>query len=42
MAAAIDTIAESYELPRKPAVDEVFSRAFLPGKADRTPQALSQ
>jgi len=42
MSAAIDTIAESYELPRKPAVDEVFSRAFLPGKADRTPQTLSQ
>jgi NitT/TauT family transport system substrate-binding protein len=42
MSAAIDTIAESYELPRKPAVDEVFSRAFLPGKADRAPQTLSQ
>ena len=42
MTAAIETIAESYELPRKPAVDEVFSRAFLPEKADRMPKPLSQ
>jgi NitT/TauT family transport system substrate-binding protein len=42
MTAAIATIAESYELPRKPSVDEVFSRAFLPEKADRTPKPLSQ
>ena len=35
MAELIDTIAASFELPRKPAVADVFSRAFLPPKADR-------
>jgi NitT/TauT family transport system substrate-binding protein len=32
---AIATVAEAYALPRTPAMDEVFSRAFLPPKADR-------
>jgi NitT/TauT family transport system substrate-binding protein len=36
MAEAIDTIVASYELPRKPAVNDVFNRSFLPPKADRT------
>jgi NitT/TauT family transport system substrate-binding protein len=35
MSDAIDTIATSFELPRKPAPVDVFSRAFLPAKADR-------
>jgi NitT/TauT family transport system substrate-binding protein len=35
MASAIATMAESYELPRTPAVAEVFDRSFLPPKADR-------
>ncbi len=35
MTDAIDIIATSFELPRKPAVADVFSRAFLPPKADR-------
>jgi NitT/TauT family transport system substrate-binding protein len=33
--AAIKTVAEAYALPRAPSPDEVFSRAFLPPKADR-------
>lgn len=37
MTAAIATIGESYELPRMPAVGEVFDRSFLPAKAERTP-----
>ena len=41
MAEAIDAIAASFELPRKPAVSEVFNRAFLPPKADRTVSAAS-
>lgn len=41
MAEAISTIALSYELPRTPAVSEVFNRSFLPPKADRTVSALS-
>jgi len=36
MARAIDQIADSYGLPRKPASEEVFNRRFLPPKADRT------
>jgi NitT/TauT family transport system substrate-binding protein len=36
MADAIDTIAGSYALPRKPSVADVFNRSFLPSKADRT------
>jgi NitT/TauT family transport system substrate-binding protein len=35
MADAIDVVAESYGLSRKPAVSEVFNRSFLPPKADR-------
>ena len=38
MAEAIDAIVASYELPRKPAVSDVFNRAFLPPKADRMPK----
>lgn len=40
MTAAIDTIAESYELPRKPVVSEVFNRSFLPAKGGRLPAKL--
>jgi NitT/TauT family transport system substrate-binding protein len=35
MADSIDIIATSFELPRKPAVADVFSRAFLPPKDER-------
>jgi len=35
MARAIDQIADSYGLPRKPSVGEVFNRSFLPPKAER-------
>src|SRR5262245_15718781 len=35
MTDAIDIIATSFELPRKPAVADVFSRAFLPPKDER-------
>ena len=41
MAEAIDAIATSFELTRKPTVDEVFNRTFLPPKADRTVSAPS-
>jgi NitT/TauT family transport system substrate-binding protein len=33
--AAIKTVADAYALPRSPSIDEVFTRAFLPPKADR-------
>ena len=33
--AAIKTVADAYALSRTPGIDEVFSRAFLPPKADR-------
>jgi NitT/TauT family transport system substrate-binding protein len=33
--AAIATIAEAYDLPNPPTVEQVFDRAFLPPKADR-------
>jgi NitT/TauT family transport system substrate-binding protein len=33
--AAIKTVTEAYALSRAPSIDEVFSRAFLPPKADR-------
>ncbi|HML14197.1 MAG TPA: ABC transporter substrate-binding protein, partial [Xanthobacteraceae bacterium] len=36
MARAVTTMVEAYELPRAPAVGEVFDRAFLPAKAERT------
>jgi NitT/TauT family transport system substrate-binding protein len=35
MSEAIATIVSSYELPRTPAVTDVFSRAFLPPKSER-------
>jgi NitT/TauT family transport system substrate-binding protein len=35
MGASIDAIATAFELPRKPAVADVFSRAFLPPKEER-------
>ncbi len=34
---SIATIAEAFELPRKPAPEEVFNRAFLPSRSDRAP-----
>jgi len=36
MARAVATMVEAYELPRAPAVGEIFDRAFLPAKAERT------
>jgi len=36
MARAVATMVEAYELPRAPAVGEVFDRAFLPARAERT------
>jgi NitT/TauT family transport system substrate-binding protein len=33
--ASIDTVAEAFQLPRKPALTEVFNRSALPAKADR-------
>ena len=36
MAGASATIAESFELPKVPAPADVYSRAFLPSKAERT------
>ena len=35
MASAIGIIAEGYQLPRTPKPEEIFSRAFLPPKAER-------
>jgi len=35
LAAAIKQVAESYELPRVPAAGEVYSRAYLPPRAER-------
>jgi NitT/TauT family transport system substrate-binding protein len=35
MTDAIATIKDAYELPKSPSVDSVFSRAFLPAKAER-------
>jgi NitT/TauT family transport system substrate-binding protein len=35
MGEAIDAIVTSFELPRKPAAAEVYSRAFLPPKSER-------
>jgi NitT/TauT family transport system substrate-binding protein len=35
MSDAIATIKDAYELPKAPAVGDVFSRAFLPAKAER-------
>jgi NitT/TauT family transport system substrate-binding protein len=36
MAGSIDVAVKAYKLPRTPAVSEVFDRAFLPPRADRT------
>jgi hypothetical protein len=41
MSDAIATIAAAYELPKSPGVDSVFSRAFLPPKADRALPAMT-
>jgi NitT/TauT family transport system substrate-binding protein len=41
MADAIATIAAAYELPKSPAVGDVFSRAFLPPKAERMLPAVT-
>jgi NitT/TauT family transport system substrate-binding protein len=41
MSDAITTIKDAYELPKAPSVDSVFSRAFLPAKADRVLPALT-
>ncbi len=42
LSAAIATIAESYELPRVPAANQVFDRAYLPPKAERMPPVLTR
>jgi len=41
MAGAAATIAESFELPKVPAPDAIFNRAFLPPKAERMPAVLA-
>jgi NitT/TauT family transport system substrate-binding protein len=41
MSDAIATIKDAYELPKAPSVDSVFSRAFLPAKADRVLPTLT-
>jgi len=41
MGDAVDTIVTSYELARKPAVVDVFSRAFLPPKGERALATIS-
>jgi NitT/TauT family transport system substrate-binding protein len=41
MSEAIATIVGSYELPRTPAVTDVFSRAFLPPKGERMLPSVS-
>jgi NitT/TauT family transport system substrate-binding protein len=41
MGDAIATIAAAYELPKSPTVDAVFSRAFLPAKAERMLPAVT-
>jgi len=38
---AIKVIAAAYELPKSPKVEDVFSRAFLPPKADRALPAMT-
>ncbi len=40
MAASVETIAESYELPARPQVAEIFNRSFLPPKSERMPAKL--
>jgi NitT/TauT family transport system substrate-binding protein len=41
MATAIETIVTSYELAKKPSVDDVFSRAFLPARPERILPAVT-
>lgn len=41
MTRAIGTVVEAFGLPRAPAPAEVFSRAFLPSKAEREAPALT-
>ncbi len=41
MATAAATISQSFELPKVPAPAEIFSRAFLPPKAERMPAVLA-
>ena len=41
MAESIATIAAAYELPKSPAVATVFSRAYLPPKAERALPAMT-
>ncbi len=41
MSDAIATIKDAYELPKAPSVASVFSRAFLPAKADRVLPTLT-
>ncbi|MGA9948060.1 MAG: ABC transporter substrate-binding protein, partial [Xanthobacteraceae bacterium] len=41
LTSSIATIAESYGLPRVPAVGEVYDRAFLPPKNERLPITLT-
>ena len=36
MAQSVDTIVSAFELPRTPAVTDVFSRSFLPPKGERS------
>lgn len=38
MQAGIAQLAEAFDMPKKPAVSEVFNRSFLPPKAERTYQ----
>jgi NitT/TauT family transport system substrate-binding protein len=33
---SIDIVTETYNSPRKPAVEEIFTRAYLPSKAERS------
>jgi NitT/TauT family transport system substrate-binding protein len=35
LARSVGVIVEAYELPRKPAVGEIFNRSFLPPKSER-------
>jgi NitT/TauT family transport system substrate-binding protein len=41
LATAIGTIATSFELPKTPAVGDIFDRSFLPAKTDRIPPAVA-
>jgi len=41
MEEAIKVIAAAYELPKSPKIDDVFSRAFLPPKAERALPAMT-